>query len=102
MAKVTLVLATTVMALPAGVSFAGQRLFKLGEAAQISADTSVTFDNVADGSYTASVQSLDSNGAPMDDSVTCAVSVQTPVAPAPVPTPTTYDAPASLTVSITY
>lgn len=107
MAKVTLVLATTTKPLPAGVSFAGQRLFKLGDAAQIVAGTTVDFDGVADGTYTATCQSLDSTGAPIDDQVTCSVVVQSPAAgtppsPAPAPNGGTYDAPASLAATVSY
>lgn len=110
MAKVTLVLATIATALPAGVSFSGKYLFTIdGGEARIAETTTADFENIADGSYTASVQSLDSTGAPMNDKVTCSFSVSTPASdtppapsPAPAPDTGTYPAPSSLSATVAY
>lgn len=110
MAKVKILIATAAKPLPAGVTaYAGQRLFKLGDLAQIVNDVMFEFDDVVDGTYTASCQSLDQTGAPIDDLVSCEVLVQTPATgggdtgggDGGQPT-TTYDAPASISATVTY
>jgi hypothetical protein len=114
MAKVTLVLATQLAVLAAGVSFSGKYLFKIAgpngaESAQIVDTTTCEFDGVADGSYSATCTSLDSTGAPMNDAVSCSFTVQTPAdgtpppAPSPAPSPdNTYPAPASLAATVSF
>jgi hypothetical protein len=114
MAKVTLVLATQLAALAAGITFSGKYLFKVtgpsgADTAQIVDTTTCEFDGVADGSYSASCTSLDSTGAPMNDTVSCSFSVQTPAdgtpppPPAPAPSPdNTYPAPASLAATVSF
>jgi predicted phage tail protein len=98
--QVIIKVATTPLPLPAGVT-AGSLRFQLLDASnnvaatQEATDTSVTFDNVADGAYTATVQRLDSAGNPLGGAVSHAFTVATPPASA-----TTYDAPASLIISI--
>lgn len=111
MAKVLLVVALAAAAQPANQTFGGKYLFKLGDSAQITDQAQVEFGDVADGSYSASVQSLDTTGAPINDTQTCSVSVSTPTgAPAPGPAPSpapapdggTYLAPSSLSATVTY
>ena len=105
MSKVLLVLATTPVAQPAGKTFGGSYLFKVGSApAQIVTTTQATFDGINDGDV-GSVESLDSTGAPMGDQVTVTISIPaaspSPApAPAPAPDATTYPAPSTLTFQI--
>ncbi len=116
MAKVLLVLATVDTPQPASQTFSGSRLFKIGDAAQITADVQVTSDDLADGDYTATCQSLDTTNTPIPDMVSLSFSLAggqivvpgTPAPPAPAPSPSpspapapaTYAAPSALSVSI--
>lgn len=104
MSKVLLVLATIDAPQPANQTFGGRRLFKVGDAAQITAETQIVTDDLADGIYIATCQSLDATNAPMPDMVSLSFSlaggqIVVPT-PAPSPAPETYAAPASLGVSV--
>lgn len=116
MAKVLLVLATVDTPQPATQTFGGSRLFKIGEAAQITTDVQVTSDDLPDGDYTATCQSLDTTNTPIADMVSLSFTIAggqivvpgAPTSPAPAPGPTPspapapamYAAPSALSVSV--
>lgn len=108
MAKVLLVLATIDTPMPATQTFGGSYLYTIGGGvAKISADTTIEFDEVADGSYTATCQSLDTSNAPINDMVSVDFIVSTPATGTPPAPPApgpgaTYPAPAALTATVSY
>ena len=107
MSKILIVLATTMVAQAAGQTFGGKYLFKVGGAAQISEAPQITSEDLVDGDYTVTCQSLDTSNAPINDLVSGTLSlvggrIVVPGAPAPTPAPApdTYPAPASLSFSV--
>lgn len=101
MAKVVLVIATTQQPQPTGQKFGGKYLFKIGDHAQLVDQPQADFGDLPDGSYSASVQSVDTAGAPIADLQTYDFVVATPGSGTP-PSDDTYPAPSSLTAQITY
>ena len=84
-----------------GQPFGGKYLFKVGDIAQISSDPESDFDTPSDGTYTASCQSLDVNGAPIPDLVTAQLTLQNGQIVVDVPPqPETYPAPGPLAFQI--
>lgn len=110
MSKIRLVLATRDTPMPANQTFGGSYLFKFNDAAQISSQPSVISDDLPDGDYVATCQSLDVNNASLNDTVSLNFTLAgglivvpgAPPAPAPgpVPDPSTYPAPSSLTATV--
>jgi len=90
--------ATTPQALPSGIT-AGALRFQLVDAqgtvtaTQDVNEASATFSNVADGTYVATVQRLDANGAGLGGAISQSITVVTPA-------PATFDAPTSITVTV--
>jgi hypothetical protein len=110
MQTVILAVATTPVALPAGI-VPGKLRFSI-QVADLSQPavtqdvdgTTATFADVADGSYTATLQRLDSGSQPLGAAFIQSFAVVTPeaaadAAPAVDAAPTTYDAPVGLTVT---
>lgn len=101
MAKVILVVSTTQQPNPAGQKFGGKYLFKIGDRAQLVDQPQADFGDLPDGSYSGSVQSIDTTGNPISDLVTYDFVVATPGSDTP-PADDTYPAPSALTAQITY
>jgi len=97
MSKVIVSITLVAVALAVG-QVAGAMRFTLTPAVgdpvvQDSEASTVEFDNVAPGDYTASAARLDSTGAVIGSPVSAPFTV-------PVPAPTTVDAPATITVTL--
>lgn len=96
MSTVTVTLTTVDTPLPSAVSFSGF-VYTLTAADNTTTKSTVVsvltnaFENVAPGTYTASVVAVDTNNNPIGNPVSVAVSV---------PTPATYPAPVALTAVV--
>ena len=104
MTNVVATIATVKQDLPAGQTAAGKFRFQLLDTAgavvqtQDSDQLTVTFADVAVGSYTVAAVALDTTGAVLGTAVSGSVVVPEPVQPAPVVEQ--FDAPASISVSL--
>ena len=101
MSNVILVVTTQETPLPTGVSASGQLRYQLLDASgnviqtQDSQELTVTFSDVAEGTYTAAAVALDSTGAVLGLAQTAQV-----VVPAATPVVATYAAPSSIVVAL--
>jgi hypothetical protein len=98
MANINLTMTTTPTPLPAGVTFGGFKFILTAPSGNSSNSGVVqtltwTFQNAAPGTYTASVEAVDTTGAVIGTPVT----IQVPV---PVPAGQTYEAPTGLSFTL--